>query len=305
MFRKASLFNGPVNLDTSQVTAMENMFDSALSFNYELYFNTSNVLNMKQMFINTREFNKPLNFDTSQVTEMWSMFSAYLPQNGNNRQVYNFDGRSLLTTSFGNPLELINQNQADLIINIHRLAKKNGNANLDEFSECYSESNIRCFTLQTHSTALNLVSGEESHHCNKDGYELEYIDLEFNIPDLKHVFQSCQNLLEVAFYPVDSIQANDTSYMFHGALLFNGPVGLDTSQVRDMSYMFREARSLNHPISLQTSSVTNMQHMYVNTNVFDQTVNLDDTSRVTSKEYVSRCTCIQSTFDVHTSTSRR
>ena len=284
MFSYATQFNGAVDLDTSQVTNMENMFELASNFNHELNFNTSNVRSMKQMFLST-SFDQPLNFDTSQVTDMGGMFGMYQTQGANNRQVYNLDGRSLDTTISGHsPIYLINYNQANVTINIHRLAKKNGNENSNQFGECSTytaPTNVRCFTLQTHSSPLGL--NVTSPYCEKDGYELEYIDLEFDTPALNNVFRSCGSLLEVAFYPVGSTQATDTRDMFTDALLFNGLVDLDTSQVTRMENMFWSAEKFNKELNFNTSNVRNMRGMFAKAYEFNKPLNFD-TSQVTLME---------------------
>ena len=59
-------FNGNIsNWDVSNVTTI---------FNQPLNFDTSNVTNMKWMFAYTKKINQPLNFDTSNVTDMNGMF---------------------------------------------------------------------------------------------------------------------------------------------------------------------------------------------------------------------------------------
>ena len=50
MFRWASAFNRPLNLDTSSVVWMNQMFDNAAAFNQPLSFDTSSVGSMWMMF---------------------------------------------------------------------------------------------------------------------------------------------------------------------------------------------------------------------------------------------------------------
>ncbi|MDA9330639.1 BspA family leucine-rich repeat surface protein [Flavobacteriaceae bacterium] len=78
--------NGNVNLCTTLVTRMENLFSYDTSFNSDISFwDTSNVTSMKLMFYNTNAFNQDISsWDTSNVTSMNMMFS-----NDNNAGVFN------------------------------------------------------------------------------------------------------------------------------------------------------------------------------------------------------------------------
>jgi prepilin-type N-terminal cleavage/methylation domain-containing protein len=84
MFNSATKFNQPLgaNFDTSKATNMERMFYAALAFNQPLgaKFNTANVTNFSNVFGMTDSFNQPLgaNFDTSKATNMFGMFNEAL-----------------------------------------------------------------------------------------------------------------------------------------------------------------------------------------------------------------------------------
>jgi len=67
--------NGNVNLCTTLVTNMSDLFKNS-SFNSDIgFWDTSNVTDMEQMFANAGEFNQDIgSWDTSSVTDMYGMF---------------------------------------------------------------------------------------------------------------------------------------------------------------------------------------------------------------------------------------
>lgn len=89
MFNGAIVLNDPnmVSWDTSKVTTMQNMLQSAHAFNQPIgVWNTSNVTNMSNMFGDTKVFNQPLvtdgtKWDTSKVSNFRGMFSGALAFN--------------------------------------------------------------------------------------------------------------------------------------------------------------------------------------------------------------------------------
>ena len=108
------------NLDTSNLTNMESMFNAATAFNQSLdNFDTSNVEVMVAMFTACSAFNQPLNFDTRNVSSMFSMFSQASAFN----QPINFDTSSLLdmmgmfgmATLFNQPLNFDTRNVSNMM----------------------------------------------------------------------------------------------------------------------------------------------------------------------------------------------
>ena len=78
MFRSNTTFNDPdiSSWDTSLVTDMNNMFNSASAFNQDISsWDTSLVTSMFYMFASATSFNQPIgSWDVSAVTEMTAMF---------------------------------------------------------------------------------------------------------------------------------------------------------------------------------------------------------------------------------------
>ena len=143
MFNFATSFNNgdltntgqnPLNLDTSNVTTMINMFVNAQSFNQPIntsvnYWNTSSVTDMSNMFRGAQSFNQPIgNWDTSSVQSMSYMFgdaqsfnqpignwdtSSVQYMNGMFGYAVNFNNGDLTNTG-QNPLNLNTTNVVDM-----------------------------------------------------------------------------------------------------------------------------------------------------------------------------------------------
>lgn len=78
LFMDPQSFNQAISLwNTGNVTNMSDMFNRAVSFNLNIgNWNTSNVINMSRMFKNAPEFNRPIgNWNTAVVTNMSEMFA--------------------------------------------------------------------------------------------------------------------------------------------------------------------------------------------------------------------------------------
>jgi surface protein len=79
VFQSATSFNQPIgSWNTSNVTVMIRMFNMATAFNQPIgSWNTSNVTSMRSMFLNTSAFNQNINtWNVSKVTDFASMFDT-------------------------------------------------------------------------------------------------------------------------------------------------------------------------------------------------------------------------------------
>ena len=111
MFDSAISFNQPLNWDTQNVTDMSYIFNRATSFNQDISgWNTAKVTNMTAMFLRATSFNQPLdNWNTSNVTIMEFMFDGATafnkPLNSwNTAKVANMQAMFRGATSFNQPL---------------------------------------------------------------------------------------------------------------------------------------------------------------------------------------------------------
>jgi surface protein len=102
MFTSCSLFNSPVNFNTTLVTNMSGMFYVASAFNQSVSnFNTANVLYMNNMFRSATAFNQSVsNFNTAKVINMYCMFYSNPTFN---QSVSNFN--TTLVTNMGSMFE--------------------------------------------------------------------------------------------------------------------------------------------------------------------------------------------------------
>lgn len=101
---------------------------------------------------------------------------------------------------------------------------------------------------------------------------------------MSSAFTFCQNMVHNATDTPDLSKVTDMSYMFSGAISFNGSIGnWDTSKVTNMARMFDGATTFNGAIvNWDTSSVTDMTSMFSGATSFDQPIGGWDTSNVTT-----------------------
>ena len=99
LFLNNTSFNSDIGFwDTSSVTDMRSMFNSATTFNQDIgNWNTSSVTNMDGMFFDAISFNQNIgSWNTTAVTNMNQMFDkATFFNNGGNSNIFNWDTSSV------------------------------------------------------------------------------------------------------------------------------------------------------------------------------------------------------------------
>ena len=208
-----SAFNGNLShWDTSKVTNMTSMFNSASAFNQSLSnFDTSKVTSMNSMFLGARAFNQPLsNFDTSKVTNMEYMFNS---ASAFNQSLSNFDTSKVTSMSF------------------MFYSASAFNQSLSNFD---TSKLINMNSMFRDAIAFNQpLSNFDTSKVMNMGYMFSGASA-FN--------QSLSNF--------DTSKVINMISMFRDAIAFNQPLSnFDTSKVTMMGSMFYSARAFNHDLS--------------------------------------------------------
>ncbi|PPE04416.1 hypothetical protein EELLY_v1c00910 [Entomoplasma ellychniae] len=239
-FNSASNFNGDIsNWNTSKVTDMSYMFYKAFSFNQDISkWNTGNVENMSLMFASNLEtitmpFNQDISkWDTSKVTDMSGMFQ--------NASYFNSDISKWNTSN----VTKMNHMFCNAFSFNQDISTKKVN---DEKGKKYTAWDTSKVTDMSYMLAT--ISNSELMSFNQDISKWNTS----NVTNMKAMLQ--------------------------GASSFNQDISKwDTSKVTDMSYMFCNAFSFNQDISTKkvkdqngeeytawdTSKVTDMTQMFWN-----------------------------------------
>ncbi|NME69784.1 BspA family leucine-rich repeat surface protein [Flammeovirga aprica] len=303
MFHAAESFNQDLNnWNVSSVVHMYSMFDMAESFNQSLEdWDVSSVINMYNIFINTAL--TPSNFD--RTVKKWSKledleegvtfgFNAHYCSAG--------EALSLLENTNGwvLPEDRVQSCDEEFVIVVdHRISPITFGANTNSsffvdwendgnWAE-YSTNGMETISYEfTGSLDTIRIKGELNHfHAPKRIKDVvQWGDVYFT--SLQKTFQQCSILESFSATDVPNLSdVTDMSFMFGGAMSFNGDISLwdvsnvesmrstfyrtnfnqdlskwDVSNVINMSYMFSEASDFNQDLSnWDISSVVNMQNM--------------------------------------------
>jgi len=231
---REEIASGKVNLCTTLVTDMRELFKDNTSFNVNIYFwDTSNVIDMFGMFSGASAFDGDIsNWSTSNVTDMGHLFAEASSFNG--------DISSWNTAAVGN--------MANMFFGAERF-----NGDLSSW-DTSSVNNMQA--MFGGATAFN---GEIGNWNTS------------NVTNMSSLFAGATAFNgDISSWNTSSV--TDMWSMFVNASSFNQDIGnWDTSSVTNMSYMFEGASSFNYDIgNWDTSSVTTMGSMFVNASSFNQ-----------------------------------
>ena len=248
---RTEIANGNVNLCTTFVTDMSELFKDNTSFNSDISFwDTSFVANMTDMFYDSRAFNQDIgSWDTSSVGNMYQMFrfaSAFNKDIGdwNTSKVTNMYALFKYANAF-------NQNiggwDTSRVINMEYMFKGAEVFNQD-IGNWDTSSVTRMNQMFNDATSFNQDIGN------------------WNTSSVQYMYG-----------------------MFQGASLFNQDIGnWDTSDVIIMQSLFDRASSFNQDIGRwDTSNVTSMEGMFYET-IFNQDIGSWDTSSVFVMNFMFR-----------------
>lgn len=225
---------GLPNLDTSDVTSMDGMFDSCNSLtNLDVsHFNTSKVTDMVDMFHDCQSLTNldSSNFDTANLTSMEGMFSGCQ--------------------------KLINLNVANF--NTSKVTDM-----VDMFKDCQSLTDLDLSNFNTSKVTnmQNMFSG-----CAKlIALDLSHFDTS-KVTIMDGMFENCHSLNNLNLSGFKTSQVTSMNNMFKGSYSLNdlNLSSFDTSQVTNMGNMFATCYGLNNLnlSSFDTSKVTYMPDMF-------------------------------------------
>jgi surface protein len=211
--------------DVSNVTTMDQAFQSSTSFNADLStWDVSNVTNMSQMFSGASSFNQDIGgWDVGQVTDMQFMFS--------NAVVFNH-----------------NMSGWDVSNVFNMSAMFSGASSFNQDIGNWDVSNV--------TNMSQMFNGASSFNQDIGGWDVS------NVTSMVNMFLGASSFnQDIGVWDVSNV--TNMSQMFSGASVFNQNIGgWNVSNVTDMFGVFINASAFNQDIgSWDVSSVTQMTFM--------------------------------------------
>ena len=313
--------NGNVNVCTTLVTNMTDVFKDKSSFNSGISFwDTSNVTLMNSMFANATNFNQDIGlWNVSNVTDMSYLFYAAtaFDQDISNWNVSNVTNMYYLFTGAENFNQNLNSWNVTNVTDMTRMFQ-----NASSFNQP-----IGSWDTSKVVDMMDMFKGAAVFNQDIDGWDVSSVTnmgsmfsnaLAFNKPlgswNISSVINT-SNMFDnaIAFnQPLSNWNMSNvinTAFMFKKAENFNQDINAwNTSNVTLMNEMFRAANSFNSDISnWDISNVTNLSEMFRNADAFNRSIDPWDVSSVTNMSGMFRGTSIfnqsLSTWDVSSVTN--
>ncbi|TAE10754.1 MAG: BspA family leucine-rich repeat surface protein, partial [Bacteroidetes bacterium] len=282
MFAGCTAFTGNASMNswnTSTVTDMRDMFNSATAFNQNIgSWNTSLVTNMTAMFYNASAFNQNIGtWSTGAVTNMSYMFYGATTFNQNIGS-WNTSAVTNMSFMFSNAT-VFNQNigswNTSLVTNM-------------SFMFYYATS----FNQPIGSWNTSAVTNMEQMFWNANAFNRSLNS--WNVGNVTNMLGTF-GLATTFNQPLNNwntSKVTNTSQMFNNAYAFNQPIGnWNVALVTNMSKMFESADAFNQDISTwNVAAVTNMSEMFRYADVFNQNLSTWNVSAVADMSYMFNLT---------------
>lgn len=232
--------------DVSNVTNMQNMFQSASLFNQSIStWDVSNVTSMNAMFFQATAFNQNLNsWDVSSVTDMGLMFGSAIAFNQN---LNSWDVSSVTDMN-----------------------------NMFAFANSFN-GNISSWNVSSVNDMAQMFQSANSFNQNIGGWNVSNVNNMFGMFNVALVFNA-----NISAWNTSNV--TNMSALFQGATTFNQNIGgWNVSNVTNMVNMFSSAINFNQNIGgWNVSNVTNMQSMFQGASAFNQNIGSWNISSVTN-----------------------
>ena len=263
--------NGNVNLCTTLVTNMTDVFKDKSSFNSNINFwDVSNVTNMTDMFNGTSSFNQDLsNWDVSSVTSFNYMFFGASAFNGNIVN-WNTSSAQYIHNMF-NGATVFNQN-----IGGWDTSSVIGMAGVFDSAENFNQD-ISNWNTSSVNNMESMFYGATVFNQDISGWDVS------NVVDMRNMFNSASAFDQpIGNWNVSSV--TNMRYMFSNAASFNQNIGdWNVSNVTNIGQIFQNATSFNQDIGdWNVSNVTSLEYTFENASAFNQDIGDWNVSQVTN-----------------------
>ena len=266
-FAYCTVFNSPVEFDTSSAITMNGMFWLASAFNQPLAFDTSKVTDMSGMFKSTTAFNQTINFDGSALITASAMF---ISAGGMNSPVTITN--STLLTNCSSMFGQMNLFNSDVTLDT---------TNVTTMASMFSFSSAFNGVLTFNGGTSNVTTMASMFYYASSFNQL----VNFNtaeVTTMSNMFKGAASFNQsLSTFNTSKVTGTGMYSMFHNASSFNQPLAFDTSGITSMAFMLANT-GMNSSINFDTSAVTTMQSMFHNASSLNVLPTFNDTSNVTT-----------------------